>query len=118
MNAGTRERQRNHEDFVHSSCLLKRMTLLPSHFVISTLHIRPDSLEWLVPGLVDDLDMIHLESAEDVLINLKIHLECRVRAGHLLRAVVTEDKQTCISAVLLSLSKPLEPTCRRNFRPD
>jgi hypothetical protein len=52
--------------------------------------------------------VIHLESAEDVLIDLEIHLECRVRAGHLLRAVVSEDKQTCISAVLLSLSEPLE----------
>jgi hypothetical protein len=103
MNAGTRERRRNHEDFVHSSCLLKRMTLLPSHFVISTLHIRPDSLEWLVPGLVDDLDMIHLESAEDVLINLEVHLECRVRAGHLFRTAVLEDNQTCVSTLPLSL---------------
>jgi hypothetical protein len=97
---------------------LKSMTLLPSHFVISTLDKRPDSLEWLVPSLVDDLDVIHLETAEDVLIDLEIHLECRVRAGHLLRAVVSEDKQTCISAVLLSLSEPMEPTCRRNSQPD
>ena len=81
------------------------MTLLPPHFVIATLDKRPDSLEWLVTGLVDDLDVIHLESAEDVLINLKIHLECRVRAGHLLRAVVSEDNQTCVSTLPLGLSE-------------
>lgn len=81
------------------------MNPLPSHFVISTLHKRPDSLEWLIPGLVDDLDVIHFESAEDVLIDLEIHLECRVRAGHLLRAVVSEDNQTCVSTLPLGLSE-------------
>jgi hypothetical protein len=105
MNAGTREREWNHKDFVHSSCRFKSMTLLPSHFVISTLDKRPDSLEWLVPSLVDDLDVIHLESTEDVLIDLKIHLESRVRAGHLLRAVVSGDNQTCVSTLPLRLSE-------------